>query len=142
MGDDILLKILEKIRKIRVALNKVNTSVSTIASTVSDDGTEDVSSGSWTTLASIELAAGDYIVMGSAQFASNSSGIRILIMSPNAEQANNDETNSVLGSGRSDLQRSNFYHLTATTTLYLRVYQNSGSTLSSCKGLITAVRLK
>jgi hypothetical protein len=111
-----------------------------IISTADNSTGQSVSNATWTTIKTLELPAGTYIVTGDLSFDNNSTGIRILIIDT-IESESNAFDNSVLASGRADLNKTRIISLPMTTTLYLRAYQTTGSPLYT-KGRIRAVKLK
>ena len=106
-----------------------------------------MANATYTNICSVSLDAGTWIIEANAQFASNATGRRIALL-----------TTTSGGSGATDLRQTGvtanavngtvtYLHTgatkvyTATTTLYLVGYQNSGSALNTY-GCITAVRIK
>lgn len=82
---------------------------------------------------------GTYVVTGDVDFGTNATGLRILILDTTATNTNN-VNNSTTVVGRTTIGKTRIVSLTANTTLYLRAYQTSGSTLS-CTGFIRAIKL-
>ena len=75
-------------------------------------------------------SSGWYLVTADVQFDTSTTGVRILIISDESTATTNTAANSVLGSGRATLNKAVIYSLQANSTLYLRAYQNSGSSMS------------
>ena len=94
-------------------------------------GNATLASGSFVTLVSIPIqSAGDYVIVANCSFDANTNGIRILLVDL-VETTSNNASNSVLASGRADLQFVQPYGgITTGQTIYIRVYQTSGATLS------------
>lgn len=107
----------DQIRKISVGLN--NTSAATT-----------VPNGTFKTIQSFQAPEdGVYIVVATAQFSSDTNGLRILVVGTNSTEENS-VTNSVVATGRATLQRVQPFGLTTSDTVYIRVYQTSGSDMS------------
>lgn len=100
---------------------------------------ETVASASWKTMATITLPKGKYIVNGILDFGTNSVGARI-VMVDTEETNTNTYSNSTVVSGRATIQKINIYALNATTTIYLRAYQDSGSSMTVL-GQLRAIRI-
>lgn len=115
--------------------------------------TEDVSTAvsvgtsAWTTLGSVDLAAGDWIVSYNTYFATNGTGRRAMVLNSasgaasaaNLRQGGVQEM-AVTGGG-TYMNACRVLHLTSAATYYLNVYQTSGAALS-VYGYIRAYRLK
>lgn len=121
------------------ALNSKMANIGTISSADEESGVS-ASSGSWTTIKTLSLAKGTYVITGDLTFTSDTNGIRIMILDT-TETTTNLYDNSVLASGRADLNKTRILELNATTTIYLRAYQSSGITMS-VRGRIRAIRIK
>ena len=88
-----------------------------------------VESGSFVTLATFTpVVAGNYLIEANASFAAGS-GNRILLVDVE-ESSNNTSSNSVLAEGRATLQKVRAFLLTPSDSVYIRAYQNSGSSMS------------
>lgn len=110
-----------------------------VVSTV-DNTVNSVTSSTWTTISTLALGIGVYVITGDLWFTGNQSGIRIMILDTE-ESVVNSYDNSVLGTGRTDLNKTRILTLNAQTTMYLRAYQSSGTGLET-KGRIRAIRIK
>jgi len=119
--------------------SSLNSNLGVITTDVNSSGTS-VASATWVTIKTLELTAGVYVITGDLSFTSNEAGIRILLIDV-TENSSNAYDNSVLASGRSDLNKTRIISLNATTTIYLRAYQTSGNSLT-VKGKISAVKFK
>lgn len=103
--------------------------------TVSDSNkaTQTIANNTVKVLHSVSLAAGTYILRGSADFGPNATGVRKLRVS-DANVWANDRSNSVTqmasNDGSSMVFVTTMVTYSATTTVYLVGYQNSGSTLN------------
>jgi len=120
-------------------LNKQIANIGTVSNADESSGVS-ASSSSWTTIKTLSLAKGTYVITGDLTFENNSNGIRIMILDT-TETETNLYDNSVLASGRADLNKTRIFELNVTTTIYLRAYQSSGSTMS-VRGRIKAIRIK
>lgn len=97
-------------------------------------------SGTWTTVISQTFDAGTWIVIGCTGFGTSNTGIRVAMLTVNSTDATNNYDNSVLATGRADLEKVKIFRSTGSFTVYLRVFQNSGSSMTVSGG-IRAVRL-
>lgn len=104
------------------------------------EGNGTIPNGEWLTLATHNLTKGIYIVVGDIWFSGNANGIRILMLDVTDTVANS-KTNSVLGTGSSDLSKTRIIQINNEGTLYLKGYQTSGVDLNS-SGRISVVRLR
>ena len=98
------------------------------------------------TVAEVSLSAGTWIIMGVAQFASNTTGRRRVFFSTTKDSSTDAgyalQKNTKPASGGVTLARTYFQEsLSSTTTYYLNAWQNSGSALD-ITGRIKAVRVK
>lgn len=102
-----------------------------------------VASGSYTTLTNTgSLAAGQYLFCVDASFASNSNGYREAIITNSNTGTSAVDRYSAITQPPSVGKATNFQfavlmNISSATTFYLRVYQNSGSTLSVGGGIRT-----
>ena len=98
-----------------------------------------------TNLASIELAAGSYILEGVASFGTNANGYRQLGFGNNATQANRDRFAIVRAAPTAGVATAVALtmpiEVSSTTTLYLNAYQNSGGSLTVTGG-IRCIRIR
>ena len=102
--------------------------------------TVNVANSTFVTVDTMTIAnEGTYVITGDVDFGTNSTGLRILILDTTATNTNN-VNNSATVVGRATIGKTRIVSLTANTTLYLRAYQTSGSTLS-CTGFIRAIKL-
>lgn len=116
---------------------------------VTNDTTNSISLPNATTksLASINLTKGKYLVIGSVSFENNSSGYRIIGMSPISDiftgvVSRNATANAVNGD-RTNIQVQVVINVTsASANWYLLAKQNSGSELSGNMANIEAIRLQ
>lgn len=105
-----------------------------------------IPNNAWTELASITLDAGTYIIVGYCNYTSNATGHRRIVCSTTSG-ANTQFVRGALSSGNalngmaSDENFTVIATLSATTTLYLNGYQNSGGSLS-VNPRLTAMRIK
>ena len=99
-----------------------------------------VANATWTTLAQATLPAGTWLIIGEADYSTDSTGIRILMLTYTASDTNNKPENSVLATGRAVLSRDRILRTNSETTVYLRAYQSSGGSLS-CIGNLRCVRI-
>ena len=121
-----------------VAIGDINNNMDTIdqafgtlvniSSTTAD--TESVPTGSFKTLATFSpTVKGNYILVVSCAFGNDTNGIRILLVDT-TETSSNTPTNSVLASGRASIEKTRIIGLNTTDTVYIRAYQNSGSSIT------------
>lgn len=105
-----------------------------------------VSSGSWKTIATVNLTEGVWIVSAFAQFNSNATGRREAMFSTVQDDGSNpvrsmSRDNQVPVNGALTFCRFvDIYEITSDTTYYLNAYQNSGSALITY-GRAYAVRI-
>lgn len=105
-----------------------------------------VASGSYTTLTNTgSLPAGQYLFCVDASFASNANGYREAIITNSNTSTSSYDRYSAITQPPAVGKATNFQfavliNISSATTFYLRVYQNSGSTLS-CNGGIRTIRL-
>lgn len=112
----------------------------------SNSGSSSVTSGSNATLCSIQnLPAGVYVVEATCRFANNTTGRRGLRIdtssSASAESATQHTTVVSAASGYTIVNTAAVMSFSAQSTVYARIYQNSGSSLST-SGYMYAVRIK
>lgn len=105
-----------------------------------------LSNGTTKAVASVSLAAGTWVVVGHAVFASNSSGVRSLGIGSTANSLSYTDLSCVTvrpASGADTrLQSTSVVSPTSTTTYYLNAYQNSGSSMNCTSAKLTAIRIK
>lgn len=86
------------------------------------------------------LSAGQYLVIGQCNFASNSTGHRRLFLSTSNTGATMNRFSTVIhravGNTNTQIQLVYLANLSSATTLYLRGFQDSGATLSCSSGLV------
>ena len=125
--------------------NKIFTSTGAINT---ENGTElTLATGTWKAAASMSLTAGKtYLINGVVSFASNNSGYRRIVISDTADSSTpiNQYSNVVVAAANGLATRPNvfmMYKPGSNTTIYLNVYQNSGSSLSTT-GYIQAMTIE
>ena len=97
-----------------------------------------VPSATWTNLNSVELSAGKWLVIASAEYDTNATGNRRCRI-----QTTGQAMTCCMAAASGSATVVPFYHimdLSATQTVYVTGYQNSGSSITGY-GRITAVRL-
>ena len=106
-----------------------------------------VATSTYKSIGSVSLEAGNWVITYGAQFATNSTGIRCAFLYTTADATASSawyrETCSQVSASSAQntyLQGAFVYSPSATTTVYLTLWQNSGSSLS-CNGNITAIRI-
>lgn len=100
-----------------------------------------VTNGTFQTMATFTPSeTGNYLILVTMTYGTATAGNRILLVDT-TETSTNTSYNSVLATGRSVLQRTSVYVLTANDTVYIRAYQNSGSDMS-VSGAYRVIRLK
>lgn len=108
-------------------------------------GSPNVASASNATLCSIaNLPAGVYVVEATCRFANNTTGrrgLRIDTSASSAESATQHTTVVPAASGYTIVNTAAVLSFSGTTTIYARVYQNSGSQLAT-SGYMYYVRIK
>ena len=118
----------------RTALGLGNSSVYTYPSSVN------VADNTGTDLCSVSLSAGTWIVTGGAAWAANSSGDRVIHITPTSGNVGLERIRSVkeraTSAGHMTQSVMCLYSLNSTTTVYLAAHQNSGSTLSCSGGMM------
>lgn len=99
-----------------------------------------VPNNSTTNLMSVNLTKGTWLIQAIAGFNGNSNGYRRLGISTNTSQTNADRYKVVdapsTGSTTTHLSLTTIIAVESTTTYYINVYQNSGSTLATSGGYI------
>lgn len=104
------------------------------------------SSGSWKTASSITLTPGVWIVSGFAQFNSNTTGIRAIVLSTSQDDStatramSSSRANATGGSASTTCSFVDIYEVATQTTYYLNAYQTSGSALTTY-GRIYAIKI-
>ena len=128
----------------------LNTSLQSLANIGSTQAAEpsavNVSTSTWTSLASVTLSGGVWLILAKARFASNSTGrrgVRISTSSSGSEvgQLAVDSETAVSGSETHVSCMWITSNLSSSTIFYLQGWQNSGSTLSTLPR-IKAVRIR
>lgn len=108
-------------------------------------GSPSVTNNSNATLCSIQnVPAGVYVVEATCRFASNTSGRRGLRIDTSASSAESATQHTIVtpaASGYVTLNAAAVLSISSTSTIYARVYQNSGSALNT-SGYMYAVRIK
>lgn len=99
-----------------------------------------VQPNTWNTLAQITLSAGVWLIIGEVDYSTNTNGIRILMITYNETDQQNNLENSILATGRSVLTRDRILRTNTPITVYLRAYQTSGENLI-CTGDLKCLRL-
>ena len=100
-----------------------------------------VASGSFKTLATItNVPSGQYLILADVDFGTDTNGVRILMIET-SESSTNTAANCVAVQGRATLQKIRPFSLTPTDTIYVRAYQNSGSSIN-VTGLWRLIRLR
>ena len=121
------------------------TKLNAVGTYYNNSGSPSVASGSNSTLCSIQnLPAGVYVVEATCRFASNTTGrrgLRIDTSASSAESATQHTTVVPAASGYTIVNTAAVLSFSAVSTVYARVYQNSGSNLST-SGYMYAVRIK
>ena len=118
-------------------LADIGTSVYTQPSSVS------CAASGWTTVASIELQAGTWLIIGGGAFAANATGSRTLGFTQ--DNASNPAGRvrvqiPAVASSSTNISMSVVYVLSSSKTIYLKAAQNSGGSLE-CSPWIDALRL-
>lgn len=116
--------------------------------TISNDAASSVSvaNNAWTEVASITLDKGTYIITGYCQFASSATGVRRILISTTSAGTTMFTRGAVSSGNASNGVPSDetcvvLVELSASTTLYMNAYQNSGSSLTAYPSL-SAMRIK
>jgi len=103
-----------------------------------------VAASTWTSIASISLDAGTWVIHGNVMYASNSTGRRFAAISSSsptsATQRNFCANANAVSGGATSLSTMRIEVLTATTTMHVYGWQNSGNALNAT-GYIEAVRI-
>lgn len=106
--------------------------------------TTSVTSGSNVDVASINLAAGTWMVCAKCQFPSNATGRRAIKLSTSSQESGNVVSTNVqtaVSGANMQMSTSRCFTLASAGTVYLVAWQNSGSALS-CIGNIEATRIR
>jgi len=109
--------------------------------------TVSMAASTWADICSVSLAAGTWVVTATGQFASNATGRRCAVLTtssgnPSASDRRQQSAETMAVNGDATyLNVASTLVLSATTTLKLMGWQNSGAALN-VQGLITAVRIK
>lgn len=115
---------------------------STITTKTATASNKTISTGKYTNICSISLAPGTWVVRGVIQSGSASSGDVCAIINTTAAWKFEHMQKTPISTGGNVVEASAILDVTATTTYYLVVYQNSGASLSIQNGYLEAVRLK
>ena len=106
-----------------------------------------VPTGTWKSIGSIDIAAGKWVLIYTAQFGSNATGRRVALLNTTADvqsaaylRASGFSSNAVNG-GSTYLGRSMLHTATSDETMHLNVWHNAGASLNVW-GNIRAVRIK
>lgn len=108
-----------------------------------------LANASWTSICSINIAAGYWLIHYNMNFVRNATGRRVMALNTNQNaqpsaanfRLSGVSSNAVSGGAMTQLNGCVIMHPTSTTTYYLTVYQNSGSALgATCH--VQAFRLK
>ena len=99
-----------------------------------------LANSTFVTVASKSLTKGYYVIAGTVQFSSDENGMRILILD-NSETDTNTEINSIVVKGRGTLQKVRCMKIMSSTTIYLRGYQSSGSSMSGVRGYLEIMKV-
>lgn len=108
----------------------LNSKFATLEKITMVEGTKELASGSFGTLATRSFDPGAYLILCTVSFQDATAGVRIVLIDT-TETNNNYVGNSAIASGRACLQFFRPITLTATTTLYFRAYQNSGGDITA-----------
>lgn len=109
-------------------IKSLNDSFNRLSETESIPSTN-VASGAFATLARITVPANGYYLLDADLSFDPGTGIRILMVDVSETDANS-AINSVLAEGRATMQKIRMLRLTTSDTIYIRAYQNTGSTMS------------
>ena len=116
----------------------------TTASVLSEEDTKTVATATGTSVCSVTLPPGTWIVSGTVQFTSNATGRRFVNLSTTDGYATNTasggESRPAASGGATTCNRVRVFVPIASLTVYLNAWQNSGGDLS-CVGNIQAVRI-
>lgn len=123
------------------ALSNIGTRLATNPSAVS------VAASTWKTVASLTFSAGTWVLFGTVQWASNSTGRRRAILSTTQDSSDNYSLMTSMeikalndGSANTYVNFASTITLTSQLTLYMNAWQNSGGALSTT-GRFYAVRI-
>lgn len=128
--------------------SNIQTQINDAKNTISNNNGSNITlaTATWKTVAHVELTAGGYLLVGTARFAANANGARVLKFSLSAD--NNEEVSRyayVSVRPIADIYTYTqvvFPHsVTSTTTVYLNVYQNSGGNLAVANPGIRVIKL-
>ena len=102
---------------------------------VLDSTGKSLANNTWTSLGSVSLAAGVWVVVFTAQFTANATGRRGINL---ASTAGSSSTNAqaamqvpAASGAQTVVSRANILNVTSTTTYHINAYQNSGSALTT-----------
>lgn len=116
---------------VNAAIDEMSEKIEAIGGiTEHDSPSVSVSSGTFATLESFSVPKGTYIIITTFNQAdSNQQGFRIGLID-RTETSANTSINSILATGRATIQKTRVFVIPSTTTIYIRVYQNSGSAIN------------
>ena len=111
-----------------------------------DCGSTATATSTGKSIGSVSLAAGTWIVVGTAWFAANATGRRYVKLSPTSGDIGTGQAFAALSpsgfsSGNPATTVVRVVELSATTSIHLNVWQNSGGNLNAA-GYIAALRIK
>lgn len=101
-----------------------------------------VASTNFTTITTLDITAGTWLLIGQCAFISNG-GMNAIVMVDDVASTSNTLTNSTAvraSTGSSDIQKVRIYSTSTNKKIYLRAFQNSGSAMD-VTGNLRAVKL-
>lgn len=137
---NVLLKLKNETETISASLaDKLDKSTITVKSV--SGSSKSITTGTYTSLCSLSLEAGTWVVHGTAQSGGASSGDLHVIINTAAAWDANHMQKIKLSSGGSVVSATAILTLTSAATYYLVAMQNSGSSLTISRSHLEAVRL-
>lgn len=126
-------------------IEKTNEIIDTLGTIVSNASTADISlsDSTYTTITSVVLPAGVWVIAARCHFNTSTVGVRRLFLS-NTANGDGWDVSYPGGNAQIKYEVNRIVNLANQTTYYLRAWQNSGGALTSQSGRssIQAVRIK
>ena len=128
-------------KNLRSGVSDVSSYFSNISYSYAAPSDVSVATATNTSIATLSLSSGKYIVMGSATFGANTTGERRISLTSSSDSLTLQDSSGGASGSPVYLSTKRILDLTGTTTVTLSAYHTRGSALS-VKGSILAIRLK
>jgi len=118
----------------------INSSLGNIGTLLESSSDKSVATGGSTSIVSIPITAGKWILSGHVSFTSHATGIRRINISGSSGSTGYMNAIQAVSGAATILPVSRIVEVTTPTTMYLNVYQNSGESLL-CTGTLSAIKI-